>query len=75
MVNIIIKNIYSEKFEINVETYDTISKLKKHICIKLNIPKESFILLFQGYHMIDEKTIFEYKIVDGSIIHMLRVLY
>ena len=26
MINIIIKNIYNEKFEMNVETYDTILK-------------------------------------------------
>lgn len=75
MINIIIKNVYNEKFAIYIDTYNTISKLKESICIKLNIKKESFRLLFQGYHMIDEKTIFEYKIVDGSIIHMLRVIY
>ena len=74
MINIIIKNVYNEKFAIYIDIYNTISKLKESICIKLNIKKETFRLLFQGYHMIDEKTIFEYKIVDGSIIHMLRVI-
>ena len=75
MIYIIIKNIYGENFVIYIDAYNTISKLKESICIKLNIKKESFRLLFQGYPMIDEKTIFEYKVTDGSIIHMLMVMY
>jgi len=69
MINIIIKNVYNEKFEIYISENSSISELNQYISYTLNIPKKSFRLLYNGYPINDD------NIKDGSIIHMLRVIY
>jgi uncharacterized ubiquitin-like protein YukD len=75
MINIIIKNIYNEKFEIYISENSSISELIQYISYTLNIPRESFRLLFSGQPLSNDKTINENNIVEGSIIHILRVIY
>ena len=75
MINIIIKNVYNEKFEIYISENSSISELIQYISYTLNIPRESFRLLFSGYPLNNDKTIKENNIAEGSIIHILRVIY
>ena len=75
MINIIIKNVYNEKFEIYISENSSILELNQYISYTLNIPKKSFRLLYNGYPINDDNTVIGYNIKDGSIIHILRVIY
>jgi organic radical activating enzyme len=75
MINIIIKNVYNEKFEIYISENSSILELTQYISYTLNIPKKSFRLLYNGYSINDDNTVIGYNIKDGSIIHILRVIY
>ena len=60
-----------EKFFIEINSYDTIEKLKNKIFIKEGIEDYFQILLFKGKTLEDDKTIEYYDIINGSIIYLL----
>jgi len=60
-----------KKFYIEINSYDTIEKLKNKIFIKEGIEDYFQILLFKGKTLEDDKTIKYYDIVNGSIIYLL----
>jgi ubiquitin C len=60
-----------KKFSIEINSYDTIEKLKNKIFIKEGIEDYFQILLFKGKTLEDDKTIAYYDIINGSIIYLL----
>ena len=60
-----------KKFSVEINSYDTIKKLKNKIFIKEGIEDYFQILLFKGKTLEDDKTIEYYDIINGSIIYLL----
>ena len=60
-----------KKFSVEINSYDTIEKLKNKIFIKEGIEDYFQILLFKGKTLEDDKTIEYYNIINGSIIYLL----
>ena len=60
-----------KKFSVEINSYDTIEKLKNKIFIKEGIEDYFQILLFKGKTLEDDKTIEYYDIINGSIIYLL----
>ena len=65
---IFIENINGQKFNIDVEFFDTIKNIKEKIEDKEQIPVEQQILFFEGKILEDNQTIFYYNIQKESII-------
>lgn len=60
-----------KNFSIEINSYDTIEKLKNKIFIKEGIEEYFQILLFKGKTLEDDKTIEYYDIINDSIIYLL----
>ena len=60
-----------KKFSIEINSYDTIEKLKNKIFKEEGIEDYFQILLFKGKTLEDDKTIEYYNIINGSIIYLL----
>jgi hypothetical protein len=73
-MNIVIKTI-NDKFLITIDSTYTVLQLKEKIEDKIDINKLSQRLLFNGYPLLDNKTINEYNINENSIIHLIKTIY
>ena len=60
-----------KKFSVEINSYDTIEKLKNKIFKEEGIEDYFQILLFKGKTLEDDKTIEYYDIINGSIIYLL----
>lgn len=74
-MKIIVMNLTGKKIILNIEAKDTIASLKAKIHEKEEILLDQIALIFSSKLLEDDKTISDYNIQDGSIIHLLlRVL-
>jgi hypothetical protein len=73
-MQIFIKTIDGNKFTIIIQSYNTVSKLKDTISELKHLKKESQRLIFQGAPLLDENTLEQLNIKEGSIIHLSQQL-
>ncbi|KAI8054129.1 Appbp1-Uba3-Nedd8, an E1-ubiquitin-like protein complex with Atp [Syncephalis plumigaleata] len=69
-----IKTLTGKEIEIDVETTDPIIRVKERIEEKEGIPPVQQRLIYSGKQMSDEKTLDDYKIVGGSVLHLVLAL-
>jgi ubiquitin len=65
-MNIFIKTLNGETFELEVEPSDTVLQVKEQILEKKNIPTEQQRLLHAAQSLEDSKTLGDYNVLPGS---------
>ena len=65
-----VKTLTGKEVELDVEVSDTIVRIKERMEEKEGIPPVQQRLLLDGFRMHDEKTLKDYNIEGGSVIHM-----
>jgi len=73
-MHIKVKTLTGKEIEIDIETDDTIARIKERVEEKEGIPPPQQRLIFGGKQLSDEKTAFEYKIGGGSVLHPVLAL-
>ncbi|RKP08367.1 hypothetical protein THASP1DRAFT_29824 [Thamnocephalis sphaerospora] len=69
-----VKTLTGKEIEIDVESADKISRVKERVEEKEGIPPAQQRLIFGGKQMSDEKTLQDYKISGGSVLHLVLAL-
>ena len=72
---IYVKTLTGKTITIDVEPSDTIENLKSKIQDKEGIPPDQQRIVFDGKQLEDNKTMDDFKIKDGCILHMVLRLY
>lgn len=73
-MQIIVKRLDGEKKPFDVDPKDTLGALKKTFGEKMGIAVQQLRLIYKGAPLLDDKTIEEYKIVAGDVIHVVLQL-
>ncbi|XP_036112960.1 NEDD8-like [Molossus molossus] len=60
--------------EIDIEPTDEVERIKERVEEKEEIPPEQQRLIYSGKQMNDEKTAADYKILGGSVLHLVLAL-
>jgi len=62
---------YNKPFTLDVDLSNTIYEIRKLIAEKLGIPENLFMMIYNGYGLLDnKKTVSEYAIKAGNTIHV-----
>ncbi|KAI9598413.1 neddylin [Syncephalis fuscata] len=69
-----VKTLTGKEIEIDVETSDKITRVKERVEEKEGIPPIQQRLIYGGKQMSDEKTLDDYKITGGSVLHLVLAL-
>ncbi|XXG65854.1 hypothetical protein AAC387_Pa05g3458 [Persea americana] len=69
-----VKTLTGKEIEIDVEATDTIRRVKDRVEEKEGIPPLQQRLLFAGKQMRDDKTVRDYGIEGGSVLHLVLAL-
>lgn len=70
-MRIIVKIVHCQTFTIEVEPTDTIGSVKAKIHETFDIKLEQQRLLFDGRNLEDGRTVTDFNIQEGSILHLL----
>uniref|UniRef100_A0A9L0IC78 Ubiquitin-like protein NEDD8 n=1 Tax=Equus asinus TaxID=9793 RepID=A0A9L0IC78_EQUAS len=72
---IFIRNTLTGKeIEIDIEPTDKVERIKERVEEKEGIPPQQQRLIYSGKQMNDEKTAADYKILGGSVLHLVLAL-
>jgi len=69
-----VKTLTGKEIEIDIETDDTIARIKERVEEKEGIPPPQQRLIFGGKQMNDEKKASDYNIEGGSVLHLVLAL-
>eukprot|EP00274_Cyanoptyche_gloeocystis_P004042 CAMPEP_0196652520 /NCGR_PEP_ID=MMETSP1086-20130531/1845_1 /TAXON_ID=77921 /ORGANISM="Cyanoptyche gloeocystis , Strain SAG4.97" /LENGTH=153 /DNA_ID=CAMNT_0041983117 /DNA_START=57 /DNA_END=518 /DNA_ORIENTATION=- len=69
-----VKTLTGKEIEIDVDPTDTIERIKERVEEKEGIPPVQQRLIFGGKQMADDKTVSDYKIEGGSVLHLVLAL-
>ena len=69
-----VKTLTGKEIEIDIESDDTISRIKERVEEKEGIPPPQQRLIFGGKQMADDKHASEYNIEGGSVLHLVLAL-
>ena len=69
-----VKTLTGKEIEIDIETDDTISRIKERVEEKEGIPPPQQRLIFGGKQMQDDKKASDYNIEGGSVLHLVLAL-
>eukprot|EP00308_Calcidiscus_leptoporus_P003341 CAMPEP_0119362214 /NCGR_PEP_ID=MMETSP1334-20130426/9337_1 /TAXON_ID=127549 /ORGANISM="Calcidiscus leptoporus, Strain RCC1130" /LENGTH=97 /DNA_ID=CAMNT_0007377395 /DNA_START=96 /DNA_END=389 /DNA_ORIENTATION=+ len=69
-----VKTLTGKEIEIDIETDDTIARIKERVEEKEGIPPPQQRLIFGGKQMTDDKKASEYNIEGGSVLHLVLAL-
>lgn len=73
-MQIFIKTLTGRKLPLNFEANQTILDVKNNLQEKEGIQVDQIRLIYSGKQLSDEKTLQDYNIVAGGIIHMVLQL-
>lgn len=68
------KTLTGQSIQIDIETTDTILRVKERVEEKEGIPPPQQRLIFGGKQMNDEKTVKDYNIEAGAALHLVLAL-
>ena len=68
------KTLTGKEIEIDIESDDTIARIKERVEEKEGIPPPQQRLIFGGKQMADEKHASFYNIEGGSVLHLVLAL-
>nr|XP_023884398.1 polyubiquitin-like [Quercus suber] len=71
---ILVKTLTGKELELDVEPNDTIERIKERVQEKEGIPPMQQRLIYGGKQIADEKTVRDYKIEGGSVLHLVLAL-
>jgi len=69
-----VKNLAGVIIAIDIDSNDTIQRIKERVEEKEGIPPSQQRLIFNGKAMADDKTATSYKICAGNTIHLVLAL-
>ncbi|XP_006897258.1 PREDICTED: NEDD8-like [Elephantulus edwardii] len=69
-----VKTLTGTKIEIDIEPTDKVERIKELVEEKEGIPPQQQQLIYSGEQMNDEKTAADYKILGGSVLHLVLAL-
>ncbi|KAM3700552.1 hypothetical protein ACJW31_05G107300 [Castanea mollissima] len=71
---ILVKTLTGKELELDVGPNDTIERIKERVQEKEGIPPMQQRLIYGGKQIADEKTVRDYKIEGGSVLHHVLAL-
>jgi len=69
-----VKTLTGKEIEIDIEPSDKVERIKERVEEKEGIPPPQQRLIFSGKQMNDEKSAADYKVVGGSVLHLVLAL-
>ncbi|CAD5206213.1 unnamed protein product [Bursaphelenchus okinawaensis] len=69
-----VKTLTGKEVELDIEPSDKVERIKEKVEEKEGIPPPQQRLIFAGKQMLDEKTALDYKIIGGSVVHLVLAL-
>merc|ERR1711963_502138 len=69
-----VKTLTGKEIEIDIEPTDKVERIKERVEEKEGIPPQQQRLIFSGTQMNDEKTAQDYKVMGGSVLHLVLAL-
>jgi len=66
-----VKTLDGKNIDLNVEPSDMVKNIKTKIQAKEGYPPLEFHLIFSGQRLKEEKTLADYNIINGSILHLI----
>merc|ERR1711921_68408 len=69
-----VKTLTGKEIEIDIEPTDKVERIKERVEEKEGIPPPQQRLIFSGKQMNDDKTAAEYKVIGGSVLHLVLAL-
>lgn len=69
-----VKTLTGKEIEIDIDESDKIERVKERVEEKEGIPPQQQRLIFGGRQMADEKTVKDYNIEAGSVLHLVLAL-
>uniref|UniRef100_A0A914YY83 Ubiquitin-like protein NEDD8 n=1 Tax=Panagrolaimus superbus TaxID=310955 RepID=A0A914YY83_9BILA len=69
-----VKTLTGKEIELDIEPNDKVERIKEKVEEKEGIPPPQQRLIFAGKQMNDDKTCEEYKIIGGSVLHLVLAL-
>uniref|UniRef100_A0A8C8ZQN3 Ubiquitin-like protein NEDD8 n=1 Tax=Prolemur simus TaxID=1328070 RepID=A0A8C8ZQN3_PROSS len=72
---VLMKTLTGKEIEIDIEPTDKVMyRIKERVEEKEGIPPQQQRLIYSGKQMNDEKTAADYKILGGSVLHLVLAL-
>uniref|UniRef100_A0A1D5QIF0 Ubiquitin-like protein NEDD8 n=2 Tax=Macaca TaxID=9539 RepID=A0A1D5QIF0_MACMU len=68
------RTLTGKEIEIDIEPTDKVERIKERVEEKEGIPPQQQRLIYSGKQMNDEKTAADYKILGGSVLHLVLAL-
>ena len=68
------KTLTGQEIEIDIESEDTISRIKERVEEKEGIPPPQQRLIFGGKQMADDKKASDFNIEGGTVLHLVLAL-
>uniref|UniRef100_A0A671E100 Ubiquitin-like protein NEDD8 n=1 Tax=Rhinolophus ferrumequinum TaxID=59479 RepID=A0A671E100_RHIFE len=68
------QTLTGKEIEIDIEPTDKVERIKERVEEKEGIPPQQQRLIYSGKQMNDEKTAADYKILGGSVLHLVLAL-
>eukprot|EP00052_Salpingoeca_macrocollata_P028780 m.282933 g.282933 ORF g.282933 m.282933 type:complete len:80 (-) comp22900_c10_seq1:74-313(-) len=69
-----VKTLTGKEIELDIESTDLVRRIKERIEEKQGIPPEQQRLIFGGKPMGDDKSMADYKIQGGAVLHLVLAL-
>nr|XP_035144284.1 NEDD8-like [Callithrix jacchus] len=69
-----VKTLTGKEIKIDIEPTDKVERIKERVEEKQGIPPQQQRLIYSGKQMNDEKTTADYKILGGSVLHLMLAL-
>ncbi|KAI1721836.1 ubiquitin family domain-containing protein [Ditylenchus destructor] len=69
-----VKTLTGKEIELDIEPNDRVDRIKEKVEEKEGIPPSQQRLIFAGKQMNDDKTASEYKVIGGSVLHLVLAL-
>ncbi|CAF1083522.1 unnamed protein product [Adineta ricciae] len=69
-----VKTLTGKEIEVDIDGTDKIERIKERVEEKEGIPPSQQRLIFGGKQMTDDKTVNEYNVNPGSVLHLVLAL-